>query len=71
MIRFNTTTELTLATNYNPSTGNIGEEQIVLFHKSEVVKAIPVNESDMYADLEFEDGSVAFGVHKDCFLLLA
>jgi hypothetical protein len=71
MIRFNKDTELTIVEGYDEKNDNITKESTEVFKEGEPVDATIVNSTeekgDAYVDLQFGDGSVAFGVQRICF----
>lgn len=71
MITFKANTELNLVTSFDEKTDTITGEAIETFKAGEKVDADIIDDreekGEMFVDLQFGDGSVAFGVQRDCF----
>jgi len=74
MISFKNDTELTLVTSFDEKTDTITGEETETFKAGEPVDADIIDENEtkgeMFVDLQFGDGSVAFGVQRECFDVL-
>jgi len=67
MIRFRTETTLQVVTGFDEETDNVIDEVEQTFKKGEKADGDIFNEEGDTADIQFADGSVAFGVLKDSF----
>jgi len=78
MISFKNDTELTLVTSFDEKTDTITGEETETFKAGEPVDAEIIEDEstsleekgEQFVTLEFGDGSVAFGVQRDCFTVL-
>jgi hypothetical protein len=70
MIIFKKTVTLTVITEFDEATDNITGEEQDTFKAGELVAADILDRGDnteKYVDLQFGDGSMAFGVERDSF----
>jgi len=77
MITFKTDTELTIVTEFDEATDNIIGEEKDIFKAGELVDAdilateiLPDGKVSEFVDLQFGDGSMAFGVQRASFDVL-
>ena len=74
MITFKNDTELCLVTDFDEATDTITGEETETFKAGEPVDADIIDETEekaeMFVSLQFGDGSVAFGVERECFTVV-
>jgi len=71
MITFKSDTELEVVTNFDEATDTITGMETETFKAGEKVDAEIIDDRDekgeLFVDLQFGDGSVAYGVQRACF----
>ncbi len=67
MITFKNDTELNVVSDYDYAADMIKEPSNETFRKGEPVDAEVIEHVGAFVTLQFGDGSVAFGVRRDCF----
>ena len=70
MISFKKDTELFIVDRFDEATDTIAESHTEVFRKGEKVNAEIIAEENDYVQLEFDNGSQAFTVLRDCFDVL-
>jgi len=73
MIAFKKDTELFIVDRYDEATDTIAESHDEVFKAGEPVDADivgPVENGNPYVQLQFGDGSVVYGVQRECFDVL-
>jgi len=75
MIKFKNDTELAIVESFDEANDTIAEQGTEVFKAGEPVDAEIVDEvetkGDMFVNLQFPDGSLALGVHRECFEVVA
>lgn len=75
MIKFKADTELEVVTDFDEKTDTITGSETETFKAGEPVDADIIDDreekGEQFVDLQFGDGSVAFGVQRSCFDIVA
>ena len=75
MIKFKSDTQLEVVTDFDENTDTITGIETETFKAGEKVDGEIISDreekGDVFVDIQFGDGSVAFGVQRDCFEVVA